>query len=285
MTKAGPKKAAPQKTKVRHWAEWLRIVFIAICFIAIIVTALRNESRTSELGARVTKVESPCLKSSEEPTLKNKRLCRESFEKAIGTITHPEACAVERKAGTLKALRELGRQLQINFKEPCKGARLAQERRRGSERAATKATASVPPSGGDASTPSTVHSIPAPGNGGATDHPSKPNAPSVPHQSHGGESTEKQRGSGGREPGEEPGVPPPAPTSSSSPEQSSSPTTERETVVEEPQAEVPQPVREGVGQVLGGVGAVVEETGGTVNQAVEGVAGTTCSLAKVLCHE
>jgi hypothetical protein len=149
---------------------------------------------------------------------------------------------------------------------------------------AAETTTTRPPSGGDASTNPTVHSLPAPGNGG--EHGSGgSHGTHVPGE--GGSHHAPAPGKGGSGGASAPGTAAsPAPTSSSSSQQSSSSSTERvESPVEAPQAEAAQPVREGIGGLLGGVGAVVEETGATVNQTVEGATGTTCSLAKVLCPE
>jgi len=91
---------------------------------------------------QITRIESPCLRyGSKSPQ------CKRAFEAAVATITHPQACAIERKAGTLQAIRELAFDLDITFEEPCAGARIAQERKRSNERAGSrksKAGASQP---------------------------------------------------------------------------------------------------------------------------------------------
>jgi hypothetical protein len=110
----------------------LKLVLIVVCLIAIPLTFWLNHRDVGSVNSRVTKVESPCLRyGAKSPQ------CKAAFEAAVATITHPEACAVERKAGTLRAIRELAAGLDVTFTEPCAGARLAQERQRGNERAAT----------------------------------------------------------------------------------------------------------------------------------------------------
>lgn len=129
----------------------------------------RAEHRTAQVNNRVSRVESPCLKYG--PTSK---ICQHSFETALLTLTHPEACAVERKAGTLRAIRELAALIEASFHEPCKGARLAQERSRGTERDAAnpqRTAGSDAANGGDAhQTPSTAHQQPSPPTGGHQGH-------------------------------------------------------------------------------------------------------------------
>jgi hypothetical protein len=164
MNKAEREKLRQRETIVSR----AKLVLIVVCLIAIPITFWVNHSDVGSVKNRVAKVESPCLKATEEPTPKNKKLCRESFEKAVLTITHPQACAIERKAGTLKAIRELAAELNVSFSEPCAGARLAQETQRGDERAATARrdaasqgpAADAPGSGGSPTTGD-------PGSGGA----------------------------------------------------------------------------------------------------------------------
>lgn len=130
----------------------LKLVLIVVCLIAIPVTFWVNHSDVGRVNGRVSKVESPCLKYGP-----HSRLCRESFEKAVLTITHPEACAILRKAG-----------LTI---QSCAGARLAQETKRGNERAATKRSTG----GGDATSSPPGHSQPGPPSSGPSETPG--NAP------------------------------------------------------------------------------------------------------------
>jgi hypothetical protein len=109
-----------------------KLILIIVCLIAIPVTFWINHHDVGSVSKRITKVESPCQRYGPHSDV-----CKEAFEKAVATITHPEACAVERKAGTLRAIRELAAKLGVSFTEPCAGARLAQERQRGNEREAT----------------------------------------------------------------------------------------------------------------------------------------------------
>jgi hypothetical protein len=262
----------------RSFTEWLRVGFIGICFIAIIVTFLRSEERAGDIAGRVTKVESPCLRFGSES-----EQCKESFEAAIGTITHPEACAVMRKAGILKAIRELRpKETGTSFHEPCLGARLAQEEQRGNERRQTKESEGQPPqhdlqTGGDASA-QTGSSQPSPHEGGSTHGSAAPqnqgsgtSPAGHPEQPRGGDEAPTQPGpdGGSGSPFKE------ATSTASQSSESTSTTTKETTVVEAPAPEPAAPVREAVGGVVEGVGATVEETGGTVNETVHGV---TCTL-------
>ena len=86
-----------------------------------------------------------------------------------------------------------------------------------------------------------------------------------------------EQGSGGEG---VPSTPPTKEASSTSSQSSSSQTTER---VESTSVEKASP--EAAAPVGGAVGGVVEEAGAAVGGTVEGVEATTCSLAKVLCHE
>jgi hypothetical protein len=97
----------------------LKLVLIVVCLIAIPVTFWVNHSDVGHVNSRVTKVESPCLRYGAKS-----EQCKAAFEQAVLTITHPEACAILRKAG-------------LEVRE-CAGARLKQEHKRGNERAATK---------------------------------------------------------------------------------------------------------------------------------------------------
>jgi hypothetical protein len=161
MRQGGDRALTVDKKLIRQALPYMLVVAVAV---GVVVKA---ESETNAVSSRVTKVESPCLrygpKSGE---------CKEAFEAAVATITHPEACAIERKAGTLRAIRELAATLGVTFREPCAGARLAQEQQRGTERAATSQRASAgdgrgaPVSGGSGEAP-------APGKGGS----SGPSAP------------------------------------------------------------------------------------------------------------
>jgi hypothetical protein len=136
-------------------------VFMSILLAAIGISFYLSNSENNAVERRVAKVESPCLKYSEEKTKKNKRLCEESFEKAVATITHPQACAIERKAGTLRAIRELATELGVTFEEPCAGARLRQEETRADERDKTAAGPSPQSAGASPTTTTGVRSTPA----------------------------------------------------------------------------------------------------------------------------
>lgn len=105
-------------------------------------------------GKQLSKIESPCLKYGPDS-----KQCEEAFSAAVSTITHPQACAIERKAGTLQAIRDLAEEIGVEFDEPCAGARIAQERERARDRAETRQRAT----GGDAlQTGSTGHQQPGP---------------------------------------------------------------------------------------------------------------------------
>lgn len=171
----------------------LKLILIAVCLIAIPATFYVNHHDVGSVKNRITKIESPCLKYSEEKTKENKRLCEESFENAVATITHPQACAIERKAGTLKAIRELAAELGVKFSEPCAGARLRQEEGRTEERKAASTaqesanTGTQPASEknvGQGSPPAAGGKGSKPENGGHDDQPpSKPADPNDPNES------------------------------------------------------------------------------------------------------
>jgi hypothetical protein len=268
-------------------------VVLTVVFAALLYRAEHKaESGISQVDRHITEVTSPCLRyGSSSPQ------CKHSFEAALATLTHPEACAVERKAGTLAAIRALAlalRQLglDVSFSEPCAGARLAQERQRSNERGNARrsesSTATAPPEGGGATSAPTGHSLPGPhGSGGAS--------VSAGGGSHGASAPGKAGshappvpGEGGSEAAPAPGTPAaPAPTAPASPGTSSPPTTEppTETPMVEGAAAPEAPVRQGAGALLESVGGVVEGLDETVGGTVEGVESTTCSLAKLLCHE
>jgi len=113
--------------------SWRRGAAVAFLVLVVVFGWLleRAEDQTDRVDKRVTKVESPCLKYG----AKSKQ-CKRAFDAAVSTITHPQACAIERKAGSLRAIRELADGLGVEFTEPCAGARIAQERQRGKEREA-----------------------------------------------------------------------------------------------------------------------------------------------------
>lgn len=116
-----------------------------------------------ETGHKVTRVErnvieiqtaSPCI------TRPKSEACKRSFEQAVLTITHAEACAILRKAG-----------LEV---VSCAGARLRQERGRREDR--ERSAGSSPPHGTHLDG-ETHNQKP-----GITDEPSHPHAPSVTDQ-------------------------------------------------------------------------------------------------------
>lgn len=113
----------------------LIVALIVLCVVAIPVTFWVNHQDVGSVNKRVTRIESPCLRFGPKS-----RPCRRSFEQAVLTVTHAEACAILRKAG-----------LEIRN---CAGARLAQEKGRNEERTATEAE------GGEAQQPSHHHTAP-----------------------------------------------------------------------------------------------------------------------------
>jgi hypothetical protein len=143
-------------------ASWL---FGAAVFVALagVGTALVQNNRQAD---QITRIESPCIRYGSKS-----KLCRESFEKAVLTITHAQACAILRKAG-----------LRV---PSCAGARLQQEVRRHGERAKTRRESPSPVTGdtggGDAfQQPSHHgHQPPSPGQqpGPSTPSPAAPPAP------------------------------------------------------------------------------------------------------------
>jgi len=174
----------------------LKLVLIVVCLIAIPLTFWLNHRDVGSVNNRVTKVESPCLRyGAKSPQ------CRAAFEAAVATITHPEACAVERKAGTLRAIRELAAGLDVTFTEPCADARLAQERQRGSERAVTsrKRSAMRSDTGGQEAPPTRTGGpnsgpvrTPSPGKNGSNEaptphHPGNKAPPAPPNPGASGE--------------------------------------------------------------------------------------------------
>jgi hypothetical protein len=245
-------------------------VVLTVVFAALLYRAEHKaETGISRVDRHITEVTSPCLRYGP-----SSRQCKRSFEAAVATIDHAEACAVLRKAG-----------LRV---ESCRGARLAQEQRQHVQEAtSSQAENEPPPDGGDANSAPTGSSQPAPGNGGRGEQgPGGSHIGGVPGEggSHGAPAPDNG-GSGG--PSVPPAATPSAPPSASSSQSSSSSTTERttESTVVESAPEAVAPVRDGIGAVVESVGGVVEETGASVNEVVGGVQETTCQLAKVLCHE
>jgi hypothetical protein len=158
---------------------------------------------------------------------------------------------------------------------PKPGSTAAERQARRQSLRADPAQATPPTTGGDATSAPTGSSQPGRhdgGSGGGTDQPSRSHAPSVPHQSP--PSVPGEHGGGEDVPGPAPTAPPTATSSQSSSSSTTEHATESTVVETAPEA----PVREAVG-------GVVEEVGSTVTGTVEGVTGTTCTLAKVLCSE
>jgi hypothetical protein len=121
---------------------WFLIAIGVLC-LGIAGTLTYTIVVNHQQGNRIAKIESPCQKYGA-----NSKQCEEAFSLAVSTITHPQACAVERKAGTLRAIRELADELGVDFTEPCAGARIAQERQRSNDRAETRQRQAA--AGGDA---------------------------------------------------------------------------------------------------------------------------------------
>jgi hypothetical protein len=114
---------------------WIAGTAFGVVAVLGILGYYETNRQVTRINRHVTKIEaaSPCLTYGPKSDL-----CKESFEKAVLTITHAEACAVERKAGTLRAIRELAAVLDVTFAEPCAHARLRQERIRHQERVRSK---------------------------------------------------------------------------------------------------------------------------------------------------
>ena len=112
-------------------ASWL----FGVALLAALAFAGWAVVVNNQQAAQITKIESPCLRYGAKSAQ-----CKESFEQAVLTITHAEACAILRKAG-----------LEIT---QCAHARLRQERTRHDERVEANApSVTDQSSGGDASQP------------------------------------------------------------------------------------------------------------------------------------
>lgn len=141
-----------RRWRIASWVFGIAVVVALFFGIGSLVIGVSNKNQ-------ITKIESPCLKYGPDS-----EQCEEAFSAAVSTITHPQACAIERKAGTLRAIRELADELGVEFAEPCAGARIEQERVRGNERAKTRRAAAER---GDAlQTGSTGNQQPGPRGGG-----------------------------------------------------------------------------------------------------------------------
>lgn len=244
----------------RNWriASWV--------FGIAVVVALAFGAWSLKIGfsnsTQITKIESPCLKYGPDS-----HQCEEAFSAAVLTITHPQACAIERKAGSLKAIRELAAELGVDFTEPCAGARIEQERVRGKERAATRQQGS-----GEGDTPQS-------GTGGGV------------VVSTGGDQDGSVRGGVGKSPGGPKGKAPASSPAASSPTSiATAPANESPGNSEgngSSESSKAKPIAEGVGKALEDVGAsaggVVTETGESVNKAAEGVTGKACGVLGASC--
>jgi hypothetical protein len=236
------------KKLIRRAVPYVLVVAVAI---GVVVKA---ESETNAVSSRVTKVESPCLRYGPKSDQ-----CKEAFEAAVATITHPEACAVERKAGTLRAIRELAAEVDVTFKEPCAGARLAQERERSTQREATargQASAPVDSSSGSSQTPT----LTAPA---GAEHPAHDHGRATPQQ-HSGIT---------------------APTSSPAEDVSgptSSGTASTQPVQEQQQGGGGAPVASESANNPGLVESVGSTVGGVGDVAGDAIGGLTCTVAEAL---
>lgn len=165
-------------------ASWVFGVAVLVA-LGGVGTALVQNNRQAH---QITRIESPCLRYGSKS-----KLCRESFEKAVLTITHAQACAILRKAG-----------LRISS---CAGARLQQEVRRHGERAETRRESSSSDpgdtgEGGGAHQPSrNGHQPPSPG---PKPGPSAPSPASPPAPGNSGEAP----GQSGATPGQSGAEPP-----------------------------------------------------------------------------
>lgn len=218
----------------------LKLVLIVVCLIAVPISFAINRGEVGSVGSRVTRIETPCQRYGD-----HSEQCTAYFEHALLSINHAEACALERKAGTLKAIRAFAlslreRGVDVSFTEPCAGARLKQERRRHEERAETQRAEG----GGALQQPSsTAHQPPSPHHGGSGngEHLPAPSAPEeTPHN-----------------------APNPAPSPHDEPVAAPSPPSQ------EPAPEQAAPAAHSLHETLEGVGTTVHET--------------VCSLPVALC--
>lgn len=262
-----PRKAPPPTFTQRHAESIskLKLVLIIVCLVAIPLSFWLNQEDVGSVNNRVTKIESPCKRFGPES-----EVCQKAFETAVRSITHRIACYIDHKSGRPFKPSCVGVHLRIEVPVPKAGTAAARGNGGGTSAEGTDE--------GDASEAHPGHSQPAPGDGGSTDQPSHPHAPSVPDQSGGG-------GSAG---GHEQSGPAAGPTSppSSSPERVTEVVHEAGPPPPKPPAETAAaPIREAVGGVVEALAPTVEGLGETAGGAVEGVEATTCELAKVLCHE
>jgi hypothetical protein len=235
---------AIRKWKPEGWE--IGVIAAVVIALAAIAGATISYVTSQDAVTRVTRIEqSACKESEKDPTdAQAARECQKLRAYVERRANLEVTCVPFERAGYIC---------------PKPGSPLAEEHRRREIREAVEEPRGAPKvstGGGDAtSVPSTGHSQPGPRHGGSDQHPSG-----------GGHVT--PGGGGAPVPTAPQPAAVPAPSSSQS---SSSSTTERieSTVVE---AAVESPVREGVGGLIEGAG-----------QVVEGVTGTTCPLAELLC--
>jgi hypothetical protein len=265
------RKAKPKTFTQRHAESIskLKLVLIVVCLVAIPLSLWLNQKDIGSVNNRVTKIESPCKRFGPDS-----KVCQKAFEIAVKSITHRIACYIDHESGRPFKPSCIGVHLRIETPVPkLDTGTAAVESDEGPNAAAD---------GGDAtSSPSTGHSQPTPGDGGGGEDGSG-GTHGAPVPGKGGGGAPAPEGSGDTAPSA-----PPASSASQPPATSTTERTAEATVVEKaPAPEVAKaPVREAVGGVVEGVTGTVEETGGTVNEVVGGVTETTCSLAKLLCHE
>lgn len=234
MTKAQREKLHQREIVVSR----LKLVLIIVCLIAIPVTFWLNHSDLGSVSKRVTNVESPCIRYGAKSSQ-----CKEAFEQAVLTITHPEACAILRKAG-----------LEII---ECAHARLRQERTRHNERERSREGQPQAEPGETQSGGSKENPVRTPQPGGAASHPGQPHhaEPHAPSHS----------------PHPQPAPQPSEPTSTPSPTQPSSPQAEQSTEGVEPPASEPPPSASPAPGLIESPGGLVGEVVCGLNRLVPGV--------------
>jgi hypothetical protein len=232
------------------------LVAIGVLCLGIAGTVAYTIVVNVQQGKRLSKIESPCQKYGADS-----KQCEEAFSLAVSTITHPQACAVERKAGTLRAIRELADELGVDFTEPCAGARIAQERERSSDRAETRSRRAA--AGGDAQqTGSTGHQQPSPpssGGGGSGTDAGKGGGGQGPQPGQDGSGDAPAPGQNGSDGGS---APPPGGTGAEQSRETPAPTTNEAADPEpHPLPEAVEAAGGAVGQAGGAAQGVVEGTG------------------------
>lgn len=263
---------------------WERRGVILVAFLAVVAVAAAGFAVASAIKVekRVTKVEqSACADAQADPTdLKALHECQVIRAAAERTANQNVNCIPFRRAGYIcpKPGSPLAEQHRSREIREAVGPRGEVSAANAGREAPTASRPEGAATGGDATT-SPVHTGSSePGTHGSG------GSRQVDGGGHGvKESPEKLPPTSGGESGA--GTSPPAPTTPSPSQQSSTTTTERNETVVVPPAPEAAPVREGLGELVGGVGNTVEGVGGTVDGTVEGLTETTCSLAKLLCHE